>query len=175
MLLQINKSPRRFMLVRTTIVYRTASASIYHAMCQYCWLSMLCGAISWHTFSLLMTVEERHGVSEHQRKPGTSLHCTRACTSANWFSPAGTCPRQQTTNASVNRTVKSAYALTCSVTRSQLSICRMTWYKLHQKPTAEHQRASSRDVPAQKSELWWSCVPLRANRGSKSVFRMCYY
>ncbi len=44
-------------------------------------------------------------------------------------------------------------ALTCSVTRSQLSICRMTWYKLQQRPTTEHQRGSSRDSLTQKPEL----------------------
>lgn len=56
----------------------------------------------------LMKVEERRGVSEHQRLPGTSLHCTRTCTPANWFSTAGTCPRRKTTNAFTNGTVKWA-------------------------------------------------------------------
>lgn len=44
-------------------------------------------------------------------------------------------------------------ALTCSVTRSHLSICRMTWHRLQQKPTAENQRGFSRDSPRQKPEL----------------------
>lgn len=119
-LIQINKSPCCFMRVRTIVMYKTVVASIYHAMCQYFWLLMLCGVISQHTFSPLKKVEECHGVSEHQRQPVTSLHCTRTCTSANWFSPAGTCPRQQTTNASMNRTVKSAY---CTILLShQISI-----------------------------------------------------
>lgn len=70
---------------------------------------MLWGRISQYTFSQLMEVGERHGVSDHQRQPETSFHCTRAWTSTNWFSPAGTCPRHQTTNATMIRTVKSAY------------------------------------------------------------------
>lgn len=41
--------------------------------------------------------------------------------------------------------------LTCSVTRSQLSICRMT-RKTQKKPAAEHSSGSSRDSPAQKAE-----------------------
>lgn len=62
-----------------------------------------------YTFSPLMGVEESHGVSDHQRQLGTSFHCTIAWTSENWFVPAGTCPCHKTTNASVIRTVKSAY------------------------------------------------------------------
>lgn len=88
---------------------RPRVAPIYRATCQYCWLSMLRGVISQHTYRPVIKVEERHGVSAHQRQPGTSLHCARACTSANWFSKAGTCPRHKTADASVNRTVKSAY------------------------------------------------------------------
>ena len=55
-----------------------------------------CGEISRSTFSPLMKVEESHGVSTHHRRPGTSPHCRRARTSANWFSLAGTCPRHKT-------------------------------------------------------------------------------
>lgn len=65
MTLQINKTSSGFMLVRTSVKYKTASASIFHAMCQYDWLSKL---ISRYTFRPLMKVEERYGVPEHQRQ-----------------------------------------------------------------------------------------------------------
>lgn len=111
-------------------------ASTYPVMCQYCWPSMLWGLISQYTFRPLMKVEERHGVSEHQKQLGTSLHCTRTCTSVNWFSIAGTCPRHKTTNAPLDRQWNQLIAPTCSVTRSQWSICRMTWYKQQQEPNS---------------------------------------
>lgn len=94
---------------RGCFIMHTAESCFHHATCQYCWLSMLRGVISQHTYRPVMKVEERHGVSAHQRQPGTSLHCARACTSANWFSKAGTCPRHKTADSSMNRTVKSAY------------------------------------------------------------------
>lgn len=81
-------------------------ASFYCAMCPSCWLST---CTCHYTFRPLMKVFEGHGVSEHQKQLGTSLHCTRTCPSVNWFSIAGTWTCHHTTNASLNRTVKSAY------------------------------------------------------------------
>lgn len=43
-------------------------------------------------------------------------------------------------------------ALTCSVTRSQLSTCRMTWCRVLQKPAAEHHACSLGDSLTQKPE-----------------------
>lgn len=154
MLIEIHESSCCFMLARTSIISKSTSASFYCAMCQYCWLGMLCGVISQHTFNPLMKVEERHRVSEHQRQPGTSLHCTRASTSANWFSSAGTCPRHKTTSASLNRTVKSAYCF--NLLSHQISNWAFVgWHatKLQQDHAAKHQRGSSRDSPTQKPDL----------------------
>lgn len=58
-------------------------------------------------------------------------------------------------------------ALTCSVTRSQLSICWMTWCKRQQRTNTEHQRGSSRDFPTQKPELWWSYATFQEQTGGQ--------
>ena len=147
---------------------RPRVASIYHATCQYCWLPILRGVISQHTYRPVMKVEERQGGSAHQRQPGTSLHCARACTSANWFSKAGTCPRHKTADASMNRTVKSAY---CSNLLShQISIEHLLDDMVQ--TAAGAQRGSSEDSPdTETGGLMRQYAALRANRGSKSVFR----
>lgn len=75
-----------------------------------------------HAFRRLTKVTERHRVSEHQKQLGTSLHCTRTCTSGNWFSIAGTRTCHHAANASRTGRGNRLTALTCSVTRTQWSI-----------------------------------------------------
>lgn len=91
-----------------SVMYKTASASIYHAMCQYCWLAVFgewfhgIHSAPWWKWRNATGYLNIRGSQEHP-------FIVPACTSANWFPPAGTCPRHKTTNASMNRTVKSAY------------------------------------------------------------------
>lgn len=81
-------------------------ASFYCAMSPYCWHSL---STFQHAFRRLMKVTERHGVSEHQKQLGTSLHCTRTCTSGNWFSIARHTDMPPCRKCLPDRTVKSAY------------------------------------------------------------------
>lgn len=152
MLIQINKSSCCFMLVTNSVMCKTASVSIYQCVniagCRCCgvWFHGTHSAPWWKwrnaTGYLNIRGSQEHPFIVPARAPlqidflqQAHAHATRP------QMPPRTGQRNQLT------------ALTCSVTRSQLSICRMTWYKLPQKPTAEHQRGSSRDSLTQKPEL----------------------
>lgn len=66
---QINNGSRVSRSVKKTLVMsKPADSSIHQAVCQYRWMLLLWVAISRYTSSLLMKVEECHGVSKDQRK-----------------------------------------------------------------------------------------------------------
>ena len=130
--------------------YYVQSASIYHATCRYCWLSMLWGVILQHTSSPLD--ESGRSATGYLNIRGSQEHPfivpAHAPLQIDFLQQAhahATRPQMPPWTGQWNQLT----ALTCSVTRSQLSICRMTRYERQQ----GRQRGFSKDSLTQKPEL----------------------